>query len=194
MSDIGTTPRKAMSPTRRLRIWEANSGICVLCQQKIDGTRDKWIVEHIRALGLGGEDTDANCGPAHASCADSKTHGDDIPRIAKATRLSMPATTIMGKLSTPPAPLSEGTDMKKKTVWVLTRAINDYNQDGAYFVAVFESKPDLKRLAETMAYRGYRDVNTDIYTAIAKLEHIRTGGGRQGVEDEWFSLDEVELS
>ena len=84
--------------------------------------------------------------------------------------------------------------MKKKTVWVLTRAINDYNQDGNYFVAVFESKPDLKRLAETMSATGHGIGGIDLYSAIARLEHIRTGGGRQGVEDQWFSLDEVELS
>lgn len=94
MTDVSTTRRKAMSPTRRLRIWEAHSGTCVLCGQKIDGTREKWIVEHVRALALGGDDTDANCGPAHEACADAKTHSDDIPRIAKAKRQKMKALGI----------------------------------------------------------------------------------------------------
>lgn len=84
--------------------------------------------------------------------------------------------------------------MKKKTVWMLTRAINDYNQDGAYFVAVFDGKPNLKRLAEAMSATGHGIGGVDLYAAIAKLEHILAGGGRQGVEHEWFSLDEVELS
>ena len=34
-------------------------------------------------------------------------------------------------------------------MWIVTRAINDYNQDGDYFVAAFINKPtfqDLKKL------------------------------------------------
>lgn len=81
--DVGTTRRKAMSPTRRLRIWEAHSGQCVICGGAIDGVRDKWIIEHVRALALGGEDADTNCGPAHSACADTKTKGD-MSRITKA--------------------------------------------------------------------------------------------------------------
>jgi len=68
MTDVGTTRRKAMSPARRLRIWEAHGGICILCEAKIDGVREKWIIEHKRALVLGGADDDDNCGPAHETC------------------------------------------------------------------------------------------------------------------------------
>jgi 5-methylcytosine-specific restriction endonuclease McrA len=75
-----------MSQSRRLRIWEAHSGICCLCEQKIDGTRDKWIVEHKRALGLGGADDDANCAPAHETCRRLKDR-QDVPAIAKAKRM-----------------------------------------------------------------------------------------------------------
>lgn len=94
MSDLGTTARKAMSPTRRLRIWEAHAGRCIICKNPIDGVREPWIVEHVRALGLGGEDTDANCGPAHAACADDKTHRQDIPAIARAKRQKLKALGI----------------------------------------------------------------------------------------------------
>lgn len=76
-TDVPTTPRKAMSPMRRLRIWEAHKGVCVLCKRKIDGVRERWIVEHIRALVLGGADEDANCGPAHESCGTVKTKADN---------------------------------------------------------------------------------------------------------------------
>lgn len=74
-----------MGRTRRLRIWEAAGGVCILCDRKIDGVREKWIVEHKRALGLGGEDTDANCGPAHEDCRRAKDK-IDVPAIAKAKR------------------------------------------------------------------------------------------------------------
>ena len=83
--DVGTTSRKHMTPTRALRVWENHAGHCVTCGGKIDGARDKWFVEHIRALELGGEDEDGNCGPAHYSCKASKD-ADDHSRAAKAKR------------------------------------------------------------------------------------------------------------
>ena len=87
MTDVGTTPRRAMSPARRLRIWEAHKGICCLCSLPIDGVREPWIVEHVRALGLGGEDADANCAPAHETCRRDKDR-QDVPAIAKAKRIT----------------------------------------------------------------------------------------------------------
>lgn len=86
MIEVATTARRAMSPMRRLRIWEANKGICCICNLKIDGVREKWGIEHKRALALGGEDTDDNCGPAHETCMAGKTQVD-IPAIAKAKRV-----------------------------------------------------------------------------------------------------------
>lgn len=86
MTDAPTTRRKSMSPSRRLRIFEAHSGKCCLCGQKIDGVRDKWIVEHIRALGLAGEDEDSNCAPAHETCRRVKDKVD-VAMIAKAKAL-----------------------------------------------------------------------------------------------------------
>lgn len=88
MSDVPTTPRGNMSPTRRLRIWEAHAGVCILCKTKIDGVREKWIVEHVRALGLGGSDDDANLGPAHETCRRVKDK-DDVAAIAKSKRAKM---------------------------------------------------------------------------------------------------------
>jgi hypothetical protein len=66
-----------MPPMRRLKIWEAHKGICILCDRKIDGVRERWIVEHVRPLALGGPDEDSNCGPAHVACATAKTKTDN---------------------------------------------------------------------------------------------------------------------
>lgn len=63
--DVGTTKRRKMTPSRALKIWEAHGGKCLFCRLLIDGAREDWYVEHIRALELGGEDTDENCAPAH---------------------------------------------------------------------------------------------------------------------------------
>src|SRR5260370_440643 len=84
--DVATTRRGTMSPARRLRIWEAHGGMCVLCAKKIDGVREPWTIEHIRALGLGGEDADENCGPAHEDCRRKKDKAD-VASIAKAKRV-----------------------------------------------------------------------------------------------------------
>lgn len=65
------------------------------------------------------------------------------------------------------------------TVWVLTREINEYNQDGEYFVAVFTNRPHHSLLTK-------HGVPQD------RLHHVgMKGGGRIGDEDEWFLLREV---
>lgn len=85
MTDVGTTPRKGMSPMQRLQIFEKHNGICCLCERKIQAG-EKWIVEHPRALGLGGADTDENKRPAHESCRRVKDKAD-VTAIAKAKRM-----------------------------------------------------------------------------------------------------------
>lgn len=88
--DVGTTPRKPLTPTQRLKLFEAFQGRCVLCDRKIEAG-EPWIDEHLRALGLGGSNDPENRGPAHKACADAKTHGKDgdLARIAKAKRVKM---------------------------------------------------------------------------------------------------------
>ncbi|GEP07718.1 HNH endonuclease [Methylobacterium oxalidis] len=83
--DIGTTPRSCLSPRRRLQAWERTNGKCVVCGERIDGARERWIIEHIRALELGGADEIANMGPAHEACGREKTR-DDHTRTAQAKR------------------------------------------------------------------------------------------------------------
>ena len=83
--DVGTTARRKLTPHRRLKVWETTGGVCVLCERKIDGVRERWIAEHIRALELGGDDALSNMGPAHQACALVKTQ-DDHRRAAQAKR------------------------------------------------------------------------------------------------------------
>lgn len=85
MTDVSATPRRPMSQTRRLRIWEAHGGVCILCERKIQAG-EKWIVEHPIALGLGGSDDDKDLGPAHETCRRVKDKAD-LPAIAKAKRM-----------------------------------------------------------------------------------------------------------
>ena len=112
--EVGTTERKKLTPTKRLRIWERDKGVCCLCGAKIDGVRDRWIVEHRRALELGGEDADHNMGVAHASCADTKTNGPDgdHARAAKAKRAKRMALGL--KKSKTPLPGSRASKWKRR--------------------------------------------------------------------------------
>ncbi|MCB5176422.1 HNH endonuclease [Microvirga sp. SM9] len=82
---MGTTSRRRLTPHRRLQVWERTAGVCVICHQRINGVRERWIAEHFRALELGGTDELANLGPAHERCARSKTQ-DDHRRAARAKR------------------------------------------------------------------------------------------------------------
>jgi hypothetical protein len=57
--------------------------------------------------------------------------------------------------------------MMKGSVWVVTSGINEYNQDGEYFVAVFKNKPSFVELKELLP-------NADDVT----LGKLTRGGGR----------------
>lgn len=93
MTDVPTTPRKPLTPTQRLRLFEAHKGTCALCGREIR-SGEKWIDEHLRALGLGGSNDLDNRAPVHVACAKAKTDKEDIPRIAKAKRSKMAALGI----------------------------------------------------------------------------------------------------
>lgn len=82
--DVGTTKRKPLTPTQRLKLFERHSGKCVLCGLHIR-SGESWIDEHIRPLALGGTNDVENRRPVHVSCAAAKT-SDDIKQIAKAKR------------------------------------------------------------------------------------------------------------
>jgi 5-methylcytosine-specific restriction protein A len=78
--------RKRFTDKDRARIFAANNGCCHLCGFKIDGVREAWEVEHVIALELTRDDSDANLRPAHKSCHSTKTHTQDRPAINEAKR------------------------------------------------------------------------------------------------------------
>jgi len=81
--DVGTTPRKPLTPRQRLKLYEDHKGICAICDLKIH-SGEKWIDEHLRALGLAGPNDLDNRAPVHVRCAEVKTQTEDMPRIVKA--------------------------------------------------------------------------------------------------------------
>ncbi|UIW10556.1 hypothetical protein PQC38_gp080 [Aeromonas phage BUCT695] len=65
------------------------------------------------------------------------------------------------------------------SIWVLTREINAYEQEGEYFAGIYSRKPDISLLS----------IETGI-TDEEYLTHILKGGGRVGSENEWWFLKE----
>ena len=78
--------RRSLSTRERLRLFNLYGGVCHFCEQKIDGTRDRWEISHELALELGGADDDENRKPAHYKCHRAHTAEKDIPQIAKSNR------------------------------------------------------------------------------------------------------------
>jgi 5-methylcytosine-specific restriction enzyme A len=78
---------RRMSTTRRARIFEAAGGVCHICGQKIDGTRERWEAEHVIPYAMTRDDSDDNLRPAHVACHAGKT-AQDVPQIAKAKRVA----------------------------------------------------------------------------------------------------------
>ena len=60
-------------------------------------------------------------------------------------------------------------------MWVITFAVNAYDQEGDYFERVFDKKPTIEEL-NNLGYDG---------------EHLIKGGGRKGSEGSWRFLTEI---
>lgn len=102
---------RRMSPSRRARIFADHGGVCHLCGDQIDGTRERWEVEHIVPYALTRDDTDANLAPAHVACHAAKTAGD-VAQIAKAKRVARKHIGAHRSASTLPG--SKGSKWKRK--------------------------------------------------------------------------------
>jgi 5-methylcytosine-specific restriction endonuclease McrA len=77
--------RKTWTRLQRVKIFDAAKGKCHLCGHVIF-LSDKWDVDHIKPLWLGGEDVVDNLGPAHERCHRAKTSAD-APVKAKGDRI-----------------------------------------------------------------------------------------------------------
>jgi 5-methylcytosine-specific restriction protein A len=77
--------RRSLTKLQRVRVFDAAGGICHLCKAKIH-VGERWDVEHVKPLSMGGADDEANMAPAHVSCHRIKTSAEAGPR-AKADRI-----------------------------------------------------------------------------------------------------------
>ena len=109
IEDVGTTKRGNLSPRRKLAIWEREKGKCMICGIKL--TTGKFIFEHVRALELGGEDTDDNIRLTCKGCATEKTK-EDHSKAATAKRQKQAHLGL--KKSKSPLPGGKSSKWKKK--------------------------------------------------------------------------------
>lgn len=70
------TERRALSPMRRLAVFEKSGGRCHICERRIQ-VGERWELEHVRPLALGGADDETNMAPAHVKCHAVKTKADN---------------------------------------------------------------------------------------------------------------------
>ena len=65
-------------------------------------------------------------------------------------------------------------------MFVVTRAINQYDQDGDYLETVFTGKPSMAEI------KSFFQCDDEF------AEHILNGGGRRGTENTWYYLTEIQ--
>ena len=116
MTDVGTTKRGSLSTRRKLAIWESNAGKCMLCGVKL--LTGQFIFEHVRALELGGADTDDNIRLTCKPCATQKTKKDHAD-AAKAKRQK--SANLGFKESRTPLPFGKNSKFKRKLDGTIVR-------------------------------------------------------------------------
>lgn len=78
--------RKRLTKSQRVDVLHAAGGVCHICGEVINAARERFEVEHVIPIGLGGADDVTNWRPAHQSCHRDKTRSD-VRKIAKARRV-----------------------------------------------------------------------------------------------------------
>lgn len=104
--------RRHISTKQRAELFLAHKRICHICGGEIDGIRERWDVEHIIPLALGGDDEPSNWAPAHVACHKLKTKQDaaDIGRARRVSARHVGATAP----SRTPLPCGRRSKWKKK--------------------------------------------------------------------------------
>jgi 5-methylcytosine-specific restriction protein A len=96
---IGATPDTPVPDRVKLRVFRRYGGVCYLTDTRIK-TGDAWDVEHVKAVGLGGENREGNLRPALKEPHKVKTKADTA-RIRKADRVAKKHLGLKPKSKTP---------------------------------------------------------------------------------------------
>lgn len=77
-----------------------------------------------------------------------------------------------------------------KEIWILTREINEYDQDGSYFVAWFEDIDNIQVVLDVISKYDKYYIKKPFSDEF--IENLKNGGGRLGGEYEWFYLRKMD--
>jgi 5-methylcytosine-specific restriction protein A len=79
--EVEIDDRRAMTPARKRRIWEAWKGKCWFCRMPVPVEGPEVVYDHVTQLWLKGSDADEDIGPIHAEpCNKLKTAADATQR------------------------------------------------------------------------------------------------------------------
>ena len=81
--------RKSFTKKDRARLFNLYGGQCYLCKGAIDGTRERYEIEHVIPWALTQDDSDANLRLAHVKCHAEKTHGPERAMLNKTERMRL---------------------------------------------------------------------------------------------------------
>lgn len=104
------TKRITITPKRRAEVFRDAGGVCHLCSRKI-APGEKWEVEHIKPLALGGTNDPENLSAAHVDCHAGKSR-TEIKIVRKADRQMKKAAGIT--TSRNPLPGSKRSKWKRR--------------------------------------------------------------------------------
>lgn len=79
---IAPTKRKKIDKKQAARLFLLHNGICCNCGKQIR-TGEKWFIEHVDALVLGGKETDDNRRPSHVEKCKAKKDAADAAARSK---------------------------------------------------------------------------------------------------------------
>ena len=79
-------------------------------------------------------------------------------------------------------------------MYAITRAINEYDQDGEYLFSVFDIKPTREELRKLFFGKDYspEKVHKNVMNRNEKfITRLLNGGGREKAEHVWYYLIEI---
>lgn len=103
--------RRKLTRADRVRIFDANGGVCYLCKCKIQ-VGERWEAEHPDPLWAGGSDDPSKLKPAHINCHAIKT-ADETAQRAKEFRQRAAHLGIKKPVSRP-IPGSKASGVRKR--------------------------------------------------------------------------------
>lgn len=109
--EVEIDDRRAMTPARKRRIWEAWGGKCWFCRMPVPMEGPEVVYDHVTQLWMKGSDADEDIGPIHAEpCNKLKTAADATVR-AKTKRQRL---KDRGEFPPSPTPMRKGRGFQRR--------------------------------------------------------------------------------